>query len=309
MAILSEELDQDISHTGTTTFRPFYTPVTFGAIAGRELGPNFFDPVRKTAMHEWHIEQGAEFENVGQWKRPWYYPKQGETMRQAVDRECVAVRKQIGVLDASTLGKIEVYGPDATEFLNYMYTNSWSNLTVGSCRYGLMLGEDGMIMDDGVSAKLGENHFYMTTTTGGAASVLSWMEQWRQTEWPWMKVYFTSVTDQWAVISIAGPKARAVLEKVAPTLETSNEQFPFMTFQNTMVAGVNARVFRVSFSGELSYEINVPADWGRSVWGAGVCCGNGIRYHTVWNRDDARIASRKGVHHRRTGHRWVHDTG
>ena len=266
MAILSEELGQDISQTGTTTFRPFYTPVTFGAIAGRELGPNFFDPVRKTAMHEWHIEHGAEFENVGQWKRPWYYPKQGETMRQAVDRECVAVRKQIGVLDASTLGKIEVYGPDATEFLNYIYTNSWSNLTVGSCRYGLMLGEDGMIMDDGVSAKLGENHFYMTTTTGGAASVLSWMEQWRQTEWPWMKVYFTSVTDQWAVISIAGPKARAVLEKVAPTLDASNDQFPFMTCQHTVVAGINARVFRVSFSGELSYEINVPADWGRSVW-------------------------------------------
>ena len=266
MAILNEELGQDIAQTGTTTFRPFYTPVTFGSIAGREVGPVFFDPIRKTAIHDWHVENGAEFENVGQWKRPWYYPKYGESMRQTVDRECLAVRKQVGAIDASTLGKIEVYGPDATEFLNWMYTNSWSNLTTGSCRYGLMLGEDGMIMDDGVSAKLGENHYYMTTTTGGAASVFSWMERWRQTEWPSMKVYFTSVTDQWAVISIAGPKARAVLEKVAPQLDASNQNFPFMTFQNAVVAGVDARVFRVSFSGELAYEINVPADYGKYVW-------------------------------------------
>ncbi len=266
MAILSEELGQDLIKTGTTTFRPFYTPVTFGAIAGREIGPTFFDPVRKTAMHEWHVEHGAEFENVGQWKRPWYYPKPGETMHQAVNRECLAVRKQVGVIDASTLGKIEVYGPDSADFLNYVYTNSWSRLPVGSCRYGLMLGEDGMIMDDGVSARLGDDHFYMTTTTGGAAAVLSWMERWRQTEWPSMKVYFTSVTDQWAVISIAGPKARDVLGKIAPDLAASNDQFPFMTFRDSVVAGVDARIFRVSFSGELSYEINVPADYGKDVW-------------------------------------------
>ena len=266
MAILSEELGQDFIQTGTTTFRPFYTPVTFGAIAGREIGPTFFDPVRKTAMHDWHVEHGAEFENVGQWKRPWYYPKFGETMDQAVNRECLAVRKQVGVIDASTLGKIEIYGPDAAEFLNYVYTNSWSNLPVGSCRYGLMLGEDGMIMDDGVTAKLGDNHFYMTTTTGGAAAVLSWMERWRQTEWPSMRVYFTSVTDQWAVISIAGPKAREILTKIAPTLDASNDQFPFMTFRDSVVASVEARIFRVSFSGELSYEINVPSDCGKDVW-------------------------------------------
>ncbi|MDE0308465.1 MAG: sarcosine oxidase subunit alpha family protein [Acidiferrobacterales bacterium] len=266
MAIVSEELGQDMLRTGTTTFRPMYTPVTFGAIAGREIGPDFFDPVRKTAMHEWHVDQRAEFENVGQWKRPWYYPKSGESMSRAVNRECLAVRKQVGILDASTLGKIEVYGPDATEFLNYVYTNAWSNLAVGSCRYGLMLGEDGMIMDDGVSARLGENHFYMTTTTGGAASVLLWMERWRQTEWPSMKVYFTSVTDQWAVIAIAGPKSRRVLEKVAPTLGASNAEFPFMTFQDTEIDRVPARVFRVSFTGELSYEINVPGDYGRYVW-------------------------------------------
>ena len=266
MGILSDILGQDISETGTTTFRPFYTPVTFGAVAGREIGNEFFDPTRKTAMHQWHVDHGAEFENVGQWKRPWYYPKQGESMQEAVNRECLAARKQVAVLDASTLGKIEIRGPDSVEFLNMIYTNAWTRLETGSCRYGLMLGEDGMVMDDGVTAKLADDHFYMTTTTGGAAHVLSWMEQWRQTEWPWMKVYFTSVTDQWAVISIAGPKSREVLRKVAPDLKVSNEEFPFMTFRDTWVVDVRARIFRVSFSGELSYEINVPANYGMFVW-------------------------------------------
>ncbi len=266
MAILSKILGQEMSETGTTTFRPFYTPVTFGAIAGRDLGPEFFDPVRKTAMHEWHVTHGAEFENVGQWKRPWYYPESGETMQQTVNRECLAARNQVAMLDASTLGKIEIYGPDAVEFLNLVYTNSWSKLTTGSCRYGLMLGENGMVMDDGVTAKIGENHYYMTTTTGGAAHVLTWMEQWRQTEWPWMKVYFSSVTEQWAVISISGPKARQVLQRVAPDLNASNEDFPFMTFREAMVADVPGRIFRISFSGELAYEFNVPANYGMHVW-------------------------------------------
>ena len=266
MAILSKELGQDMAVTGTTTFRPLYTPVTFGAISGREIGPEFFDPIRKTAMHTWHVEQKAEFENVGQWKRPWYYPKSGESMEQAVNRECVAVRNQIGVLDASTLGKIEIFGPDATRFLNYIYTNAWDSLTAGSCRYGLMLGENGMVMDDGVTSKLGDNHYYMTTTTGGAAHVLNWMEQWRQTEWPDMKVYFTSVTDQWAVISISGPKSRELLNKVVSGIDTSNEEFRFMTFRECRICKVPGRVFRISFSGELSYEINVPANYGLHVW-------------------------------------------
>lgn len=266
MAILSRELGQDMAVTGTTTFRPLYTPVTFGAISGREVGPEFFDPIRKTAMHTWHVERNAEFENVGQWKRPWYYPNSGESMEQAVNRECVAVRNQIGVLDASTLGKIEIFGPDATQFLNYVYTNAWDSLAVGSCRYGLMLGENGMVMDDGVTSKFGENHYYMTTTTGGAAHVLNWMEQWRQTEWPHMKVYFTSVTDQWAVISISGPKSRELLNKLAPGIDVSNEEFRFMTFRECLICNVPARVFRISFSGELSYEVNVPANFGMHVW-------------------------------------------
>ena len=266
MAILAQALDQDLAETGTTTFRPPYTPITFGALAGREIGPEFFDPVRKSPMHAWHVEHGALFENVGQWKRPWYYPHKDESMQQAVDRECLHARGKIAVLDASTLGKIDVYGPDASKFLDYVYTNSWSNLKAGSCRYGLMLSEDGMIMDDGVTAKIADDHYHMTTTTGGAAHVLLWMEQWRQTEWPWMKVYFTSVTEQWAVISIAGPKSRAVLQKLAPRLKASNHEFPFMTFRYCSVAGVKARVFRISFTGELSYEINVPAAYGLYVW-------------------------------------------
>ena len=266
MAILSEELGQDLTETGTTTFRPLYTPVTFGSIVGRDIGPQFFDPVRKTAIHPWHLEQNARFENVGQWKRPWYYPKGEESMAQAVNRECLAVRKQVGVLDASTLGKIEIFGPDATEFLNYVYTNAWDTLAIGSSRYGLMLGENGMVMDDGVTSKLADNHYYMTTTTGGAAHVLTWMEQWRQTEWPHMKVYFTSVTDQWAVIAIAGPKAREVLAKLVDGVDLSNAAFAFMTFRECRVCDIPARIFRVSFSGELSYEINVPANFGLHVW-------------------------------------------
>ena len=267
MAILSQSLQQDIVHTGTTTFRPMYTPVTFGAIAARDIGVDFFEPVRKTAMHRWHERHAAEFENVGQWKRPWYYPKPGETMHQAVNRECLAARNQVAMLDASTLGKIEVFGPDSEAFLNRIYTNSISSLVQGSCRYGFMLGEDGMVMDDGVVGKLNDNHYYLTTTTGGAAHVLSWLELWQQTEWPSMRVYFTSVTDQWAVISISGPKSRELLSKLVERDEKiSKEDFSFMSFRELEVAGVKARVFRISFSGELSYEINVPANYGHYVW-------------------------------------------
>ena len=267
MAILVNALGQSLKQAATTTFRPMYTPVSFGAIAGRDLGEELFDPVRRTAMHSWHVEHGAEFENVGQWKRPYYYPKPGESLQQAVNRECSAVRNSVGMMDASTLGKIEVYGPDATEFLNFMYTNAWNQLKAGYCRYGLMLGEDGMVMDDGVSAKLGDNHYHMTTTTGGAAHVLAWMERWRQTEWPHMKVYFTSVSDQWAVIAIAGPKSKDVLQTLTDdSVDLSGNEFPFMSFREFEVAGVLARVFRISFSGELAYEVNVPANYGLYVW-------------------------------------------
>jgi len=272
MAILARALGQDLASTGTTTFRPNYTPVTFGAIAGRELG-ELFDPIRKTALHEWHVEHGAEFENVGQWKRPWYFPKLGETMHQAVRRECIAARNGVAMMDASTLGKIDIKGPDAAKFLNLVYTNAWLKLAVGRCRYGLMLDENGMVMDDGVTTRLGEHHFLMTTTTGGAARVTAWLERWLQTEWPHLKVFLTSVTDHWVTAAVVGPKCRAVLKAVCNDIDFSPPAFPFMSYRAGTVAGVAARVMRISFSGELAYEVNVPANMARHVWEALMAAG------------------------------------
>ncbi|MDH5355942.1 MAG: sarcosine oxidase subunit alpha, partial [Gammaproteobacteria bacterium] len=266
MAILAETLGQSIAETGTTTYRPNYTPVTFGAIAGQNLGDRLFDPVRKTAMHAWHEENGAEFENVGQWKRPWYYPQQGESLHDAVNRECLAVRNSVGILDASTLGKIEVTGRDAAEFLEMIYTNNWKKLEVGQGRYGFMLGEDGMVMDDGVTLRLAEDRFFMHTTTGGAAGVLAWMERWLQTEWPNMEVYLTSVTDHWATAAVVGPNSRKVVSAVCQGIDFSAARFPFMATREGSIGDLECRVNRISFSGELAYEVNVPANYGRYMW-------------------------------------------
>jgi sarcosine oxidase subunit alpha len=265
--LIAQKTGKEISEIGPTTFRPPYTPVTFGAIAGRSLLDQF-DPVRRTSIHDWHVRAGAEFENVGQWKRPWFYPKVNETIDDAVIRECLAVRNSIGICDASTLGKIEINGPDSAEFLNRVYINNWSKLQIDRCRYGLMLGDDGNVMDDGVTARIGENKYLMHTTTSGAGTVMDWLERWLQTEWPELKVYLTSVTDQWSTISINGPNSRKVLGKLCDDIELSNESFPFMSFKVGTVSGVNARVFRVSFAGELSYEINVDSKYGSVVWQA-----------------------------------------
>ncbi|MGI8895023.1 MAG: sarcosine oxidase subunit alpha family protein [Casimicrobiaceae bacterium] len=267
MAILAQALGQSIADTGTTTFRPNYTPVTFGAIAGREVG-ELFDPVRKTSLHAWHLAHGALFENVGQWQRPWYFPNEGEDLHAAVKRECLAVRHSVGIMDASTLGKIDIQGPDAAEFLNRVYTNAWTNLKVGSCRYGMMLGEDGMVKDDGVTTRVAENRYLMTTTTGGAAAVMAWLERWLQTEWPHLKVYFTSVTEHWATIAVAGPRSREVMGRVCTGIDFAKSAFPFMTFREGTVAGTPCRVMRISFSGELAYEINVDANDALRVWEA-----------------------------------------
>jgi sarcosine oxidase subunit alpha len=267
MAIAAAAGGRSIAETGTTTYRPNYTPVTFGAIAGRETGA-LFDPERKTAMHPWHVAGGALFENVGQWKRPWYYPLAGESMQQAVRRECQAVRQHVGIMDVSTLGKIDAHGPDVATFLDWFYTGSWSDLKIGRCRLGLMCDENGMVMDDGVGVRLGERHFMLTTTTGGAGRVLGWLERWRQTEWPQFRVHLTSITDQWAAIALAGPLSRQVLQSVGSDIDCSREAFPFLHLRIGRVAGVPARVLRVSFSGELAYEIYVPADHGRAVWEA-----------------------------------------
>lgn len=265
MAIVAKALNQTIQETGTTIFRPMYTPVTFGALAGRDTG-KLFDPARFSAIHEWHVAHGAKFEDVGQWKRPWYFPRQGETMQDALTRECMATRHSIGILDASTLGKIDIQGKDAREFLNRIYTNSWSKLAPGRCRYGVMCKEDGMIFDDGVTSCINDNHFIMTTTSGGAAAVLEWLELWHQTEWPELEVYFASVTDHWATMTISGPNSRFLLEKLVDGHDMSNDAFPYMSWQAFKVAGVEARVFRISFTGELSFEINVPANYGLYVW-------------------------------------------
>jgi len=272
LAIMSVVLGANVPGVGHTTFRPPYTPSTIGAYAGRNIG-DLFDPVRSTAMDAWHHEAGAKFEHVGQWMRAWYYPKPGETMRQAVDREVLAARASVGILDATTLGKIDIQGPDAAEFLNRVYTNPWLKLAPGRARYGLMLKEDGMVMDDGVTVRLAEDHFHMTTTTGGAGAVLDWLEDWLQTEWPDLKVFCSSVTEQWAVASICGPKCRELLAELCGDIDLSNEAFPFMSMQEGTVAGIPARVFRISFTGELSYEINVPRRHGLALWKALMAAG------------------------------------
>ncbi len=267
LAIISNAINSDISNMGHTTFRPPFNPATFGAYAGREIG-SLFDAVRTTPMDSWHLTAGAKSEHVGQWMRAWYYPKSGETMREAVNREALAARTSIGILDATTLGKIDIQGPDAAKFLNLIYTNSWTNLQEGKARYGIMLKEDGMVMDDGVTTRLSENHFHMTTTTGGANTVLDWLEEWLQTEWPNLRVYINSVTEQWAVASICGPNSRKLLAELCSNVDLSNESFPFMSMREGIVAGIPARVFRISFSGELGYEINVPRRYGLTLWNA-----------------------------------------
>jgi sarcosine oxidase subunit alpha len=267
LAIMAGLRNVDIPSVGITTYRPPYTPVTFGVFSGRDK-EEFLEPVRKTPMHQWHVDHGAKFEPVGQWHRAWYYPKPGESMHDAVSREVKAVRTSVGIVDASTLGKIDVQGPDAAWFLDMVYTNAWSKLGVGKCRYGFMCGEDGMVFDDGVTSRIGPDHFHMTTTTGGAARVLAWLEEWHQCEWPEKKVWFTSVTEQWAVIAIGGPMARKLLGEVCSDIPLDDASFPHLSFKEGTVAGVPARVFRITFTGDLSYEINVPPSYGLHVWRA-----------------------------------------
>ena len=266
MAILADALDKDIPSTGTTTFRPNYTPVTFGAVAGPDIDGTMFDPVRKTAIHQWHAEHGALFENVGQWHRPWYYPQGNETLQEAVNRECLATRNSVGIMDASTLGKIEIKGKDASKFLEMIYTNNWKKLAVGMARYGFMLGEDGMVMDDGVTVRLADDHFFMHTTTGGAASVMNWLEVWLQTEWPELEVFMTSVTDHWSTAAVVGPNSRKVVSSVVDGIDFDKDAFPFMGSRHGSIDGVPVWVNRISFSGELAYEVNVNANQGRHVW-------------------------------------------
>ena len=273
IAILARALGREIGEVGTTMFRPAYTPATFGAIAGRDVG-ELFDPERHTPMHAWHEAQGAVWEDVGRWKRPRYYPRPGEGLDAAVARECRAARTGVAMMDASTLGKIDVQGRDAARFLDRIYAGGFLKLGVGRCRYGLMLKDDGMIFDDGVTVRLDEERYLVHTTTGNAEAVLAWLELWRQTEWPDLDVYLTSVTDHWATAAVVGPKARDVLRRVCSDIDLAAGAFPFMAYREGHVADVPARVFRISFSGELSFEINVPAGEALQVWEALMAAGS-----------------------------------
>ena len=264
-AIIAHVLGVEPGELGTTTYRPPYTPISFAALAGRERG-DLYDPIRTTGAHSWHVAHGAQFENVGQWKRPWFYPVAGEDMDSAVLRECAAARTNVAFMDGSTLGKIDVQGPDAPAFLDMLYTNLMSSLKVGMIRYGVMCTPDGMAYDDGTVFRLSPDRYLVTTTTGNAAKVLDWMEEWLQTEWPNLRVWCASVTEQWATMAIVGPRSRALLSALAPQLSTDNDDFPFMAWRDTTVAGLTARVARISFSGELAYEVNVAWHDAAALW-------------------------------------------
>lgn len=254
-----------VPEVGHTTFRPPYTPVTIGTLVGREVG-NHFQPTRKTPTHKWHDENNAVYTNAGLWLRPRYYPRGNETMSDAVNREALNVRKNVGICDVTSLGKIDIKGPDSAELLNRVYTNAWMKLPIGKARYGVMLREDGMVFDDGTTTRLSENHFHMTTTTAQAANVLSHLEFYLQVVWPELKVNVVSSTEQFSGAAVAGPKSRDLMKKLFPNIDFSTENFPFMGVKEAEIAGVKAKIYRISFSGELAYEVNVDSNYGLFMW-------------------------------------------
>ena len=273
LALLAAATGRDIAQVGTTTFRPPYTPIPIGVLAGHHRQRDYA-PFRYSPVHAWAQDTGATFMEAGLWMRPAYYTRPGDKdwLDSAV-RETRATRDSLGITDVSTLGKIDIQGPDAAEFLNRLYTNGWKTLPVGKARYGLMLREDGMVFDDGTTSRLGENHFYMTTTTAHAAGVMAHMEFMHQSAWPDLRVAFASVTDQWGGLALAGPNARACLAKLFPELDVSNDSLPFMGVVETQWQGYAARLFRISFSGELAYEVAVPADTFDAFWRAALDAG------------------------------------
>ena len=271
LALMAQLLDVPIPKVGTTTFRPPYTPVTLSSIPGHEAGPHV-EPTRYPAIHDWHAERGARFINAGLWKRPHSYPRSGESEDDAANREARNVRINVGVVDVSTLGKIELQGRDVAELLNRVYINKWDTLAVGRCRYGVMLREDGIVMDDGTTSRLSDTHYLMTTTTVNAVKVMQQLEYLLQAEWPELEVFVTSVTEQWSAAALSGPNSRKVLAKLVD-IDVSNEAFPFLAAVGTCnvrtASGlVPARLFRMSYSGEMAYEIHVPADRGPAMWEA-----------------------------------------
>ncbi|MFN3953512.1 MAG: sarcosine oxidase subunit alpha family protein [Pararhodobacter sp.] len=265
LAILADALGRPIPQVGTTTFRPPYTPISMGAIGAEARGP-IFQPLRRTVLHGWHEQQGAAFEPVGLWRRPYCYPRAGESNHDAVMREVRQTRQSLGLLDASTLGKLLVSGPDAGRFMDMLYTNMMSTLKPGKCRYGLMCNENGFLSDDGVVARLSDDAFLCHTTSGGADRIHAWMEDWLQCEWWDWKIHVVNLTEQFAQIAVVGPNARKVLEKLGSDIDLSREALPFMDWREGRLADMPARIFRISFSGELSYEVAVPASHGGALW-------------------------------------------
>ena len=265
LQLVSNIENKIVPEVGHTTFRPPYTPVTIGTIVGREVGKHY-RPTRKSPMHSWHEKNNAVFVDAGLWLRPRYYKQGNETLQDAAKREAANVRKNVGICDVTSLGKIDIKGPDSAEFLNRVYTNAWMKLPVGKARYGVMLREDGIVFDDGTTTRISENHFHMTTTTAQAVNVLAHLEYYLQVVWPELNVNVLSTTEQWAGAAVAGPKSRELLKKLFPETDVSNEGFPFMGFKEENLFGIPARVFRISFSGELAYEINVESDHGIFMW-------------------------------------------
>jgi len=266
LGIVSKILKKSVSEVGTTMYRPPYAPLSFSAIAGRSTY-KFYDPERKTPVHPWHVKHNAVFEDVGQWKRPWYFKKNNnESMEQAVQRESKQVRQSAGILDGSTLGKIEIKGKDALAFINLIYTNSFTKMKPKTARYALMLGEDGMVKDDGIVCKINDQHFITTTTTGGAANVLAHMEEYAQTEWPDMNVYINSITEQFSTFNISGPKAKTIMGRVFNNIDFSNDKFPYMTFDTFDYLNTKVRILRASFTGEQGYEIYVLPKHALTLW-------------------------------------------
>ncbi len=266
LALMAEALGREIPEVGTTTFRPPYTPISLGALTGRGKGAHF-KPLRRTPMHEWNLANGATMTEAGLWQRPWYFAREGEGITEAYIRETITTRETVGLVDVTSLGKIAIQGPDATEFINSIYSNAFAKLPIGKARYGIMLRDDGIVMDDGTTWRFSETDYFMTTTTAHAAKVMVWLEELLQTRWSHLKVHVTSVSEQWAGSAVAGPKSRSVLEACVKDASTvSNDALPFMGVIETQLKnGVPCRIARISFSGEMAYEMYVESDYSESM--------------------------------------------
>ncbi len=265
LAMMADLRGLSIQETGTTTFRPPYLPLTIGALAGRSVG-HHFRPTRRSPMHDWHESHGATFIEAGLWMRAWYYDWAGPSPETAYVKEMQLVRKGVGIADVSTLGKIDVQGPGAAEFLNRVYVNGFAKLAVGKARYGVMLNDDGVVLDDGTTSHISENQFYLTTTTAQAGEVMSWLEYLLQCHWPDMKVHVTSLTDEWGGMAVSGPKSRETLQLAFPETDFSNEGLPYMGVKDITFDGATVRILRLSFSGELAYEVHCPANFAIALW-------------------------------------------